>query len=94
MSNATDEEKVAVDEAGIVGVLVIARHVFLDQPMKIEVEAGDVRVAGDIHGQFFDLMRLFRMAGMPGEKSWVGWPVQTFCIRNFFSYSLWVSKRG
>ncbi|BFG03672.1 serine/threonine-protein phosphatase alpha-2 [Drosophila madeirensis] len=41
-----------------------ARELFLDEPMLLKVEA-PVRVVGDIHGQFVDLLRIFDHIGYP-----------------------------
>ncbi|XP_022232414.2 serine/threonine-protein phosphatase alpha-2 isoform-like [Drosophila obscura] len=42
----------------------MAREMFLDQPMLLTVDA-PVRIVGDIHGQFVDLLRIFDHIGYP-----------------------------
>jgi hypothetical protein len=46
------------------GVLHLVRTIFLRQSMLLEVDA-PVKICGDIHGQFFDLLRLFQREGSP-----------------------------
>ena len=41
-----------------------ARELFAEQPMLLELEA-PLKVVGDIHGQYFDLLRIFEFAGFP-----------------------------
>lgn len=47
-----------------------ARKVLLDQPILIEIEA-PVKVCGDVHGQYQDLLRLFDYGGYPPEANYL-----------------------
>jgi len=46
------------------------RPVLLEQPMLLEIEA-PMKVCGDIHGQFTDLLRLFEYGGFPPESNYL-----------------------
>ncbi|KAF7291305.1 Serine/threonine-protein phosphatase [Mycena indigotica] len=47
-----------------------SREVFMSQPMLLELEA-PIRVCGDIHGQYPDLLRLFEYGGFPPESNYL-----------------------
>ena len=47
-----------------------ARTIFLSEPPLLEV-AAPVKIAGDVHGQYSDLLRLFRAGGMPPETRYL-----------------------
>ncbi len=49
---------------------MVAREVLLRQPMLLELEA-PVNVAGDIHGQFGDLLRHFDKCGYPPDANYL-----------------------
>jgi len=46
-------------------------QVFLSQPILLELQA-PLSVCGDVHGQFYDLLRVFEMNGFPGEPGGSG----------------------
>jgi len=47
-----------------------SREIFLSQPILIEVEA-PVKICGDLHGQYYDLLRLFEYGGYPPESNYL-----------------------
>ncbi|ORX96578.1 Metallo-dependent phosphatase [Basidiobolus meristosporus CBS 931.73] len=54
----------------IVAVCEAAREVFLSQPSLVELSP-PIKIAGDIHGQFTDLLRLFDMCGFPPNANFL-----------------------
>jgi serine/threonine-protein phosphatase PP1 catalytic subunit len=57
-------------EGEIRAVCQMARTVFLEQPVLLELEA-PLKVVGDIHGQFDDLLRIFDYGGFPPEQNYL-----------------------
>ena len=47
-----------------------SREIFMSQPMLLELEA-PIKICGDIHGQFSDLLRLFEYGGPPPEANYL-----------------------
>jgi serine/threonine-protein phosphatase PP1 catalytic subunit len=54
----------------ITGLCNTSREIFLDQPMLLELEA-PIKIVGDIHGQFSDLLRLFEYGGFPPAANYL-----------------------
>jgi len=46
------------------------REIFLSQPALLELEA-PLKICGDIHGQYYDLLRLFEYGGFPPESNYL-----------------------
>lgn len=47
-----------------------ARRIFMSQPMLLEL-AAPVKIVGDIHGQFYDLLRIFKLCGFPPSANYL-----------------------
>ncbi|KAI0094866.1 phosphoprotein phosphatase PPZ [Irpex rosettiformis] len=54
----------------IVAICQAAREVFLNQPTLIELSP-PVKIVGDVHGQYSDLIRLFEMCGFPPAANYL-----------------------
>lgn len=54
----------------IVAICQAAREVFLSQPTLIELSP-PVKIVGDVHGQYSDLIRLFEMCGFPPAANYL-----------------------
>lgn len=57
-------------EAEVVFLVMETRKLFMSQPMLVEIEA-PVKMCGDIHGQYHDLLRLFDLGGYPPESNYI-----------------------
>jgi len=47
-----------------------SRIIFVEQPMFLELEP-PIKIVGDIHGQYYDLLRLFEYGGYPPESNYL-----------------------
>ena len=54
----------------IVAICQAAREVFLNQPTLVELSP-PVKIVGDVHGQYSDLIRLFEMCGFPPAANYL-----------------------
>ncbi|KAJ7679748.1 protein phosphatase type 1 [Mycena rosella] len=57
-------------EAEIHYLCIKAREIFLAQPILLELEA-PIKICGDTHGQYYDLLRLFEYGGFPPESNYL-----------------------
>ena len=51
-------------------IVMRARECFLSQPVLLEV-AAPITVCGDIHGQYYDLLRIFHICGDPKDTNYL-----------------------
>ncbi|KAF2021785.1 serine/threonine-protein phosphatase PP-Z [Aaosphaeria arxii CBS 175.79] len=61
---------VCLKNAEIFAICAAAREVFLNQPSLLELSA-PVKIVGDVHGQYTDLIRMFEMCGFPPNSNYL-----------------------
>uniref|UniRef100_A0A8C9P675 Serine/threonine-protein phosphatase n=1 Tax=Spermophilus dauricus TaxID=99837 RepID=A0A8C9P675_SPEDA len=61
---------VQMTEAEVRGLCIKSHEIFLSQPILLELEA-PLKICGDIHGQYPDLLRLFEYGGFPPEANYL-----------------------
>jgi len=61
---------VQIPEAQAKALCTAVRSVFLDQSALLELEA-PLKICGDVHGQYHDLLRLFEYGGFPPESNYL-----------------------
>ncbi|KAL4912787.1 serine/threonine protein phosphatase [Aspergillus aurantiobrunneus] len=61
---------VCLKNAEIVAICTAARELFLTQPALLELSS-PVKIVGDVHGQYTDLIRLFEMCGFPPASNYL-----------------------
>ncbi|CAB9523071.1 protein phosphatase PP1 [Seminavis robusta] len=68
-----------------------AREIFMAQPMLLELGA-PIKICGDVHGQYTDLLRLFEYGGFPPEANYLSWEITWTVESNLwklFSVKMW-----
>lgn len=63
-------DKFPLDFEQIIYILSKARSIFLDQPTLVRLRPS-VKIVGDIHGQFHDLIRIFNCCGYPPHTNYL-----------------------
>ncbi|XWS57490.1 hypothetical protein CRYUN_Cryun09bG0178500 [Craigia yunnanensis] len=63
-------KQVQLSEGEIRQLCVNARQIFLSQPNLLQIRA-PIRICGDIHGQYQDLLRLFEYGGYPPAANYL-----------------------
>ena len=73
-------KQVNLTEAEVRGLCIKARDIFINQPILLELEAPIkicgkqlfvLIVPGDVHGQYYDLLRLFEYGGFPPDANYL-----------------------
>mgnify|MGYP003610687453 FL=1 len=57
-------------ESEILGLIAACREIFMEQPMLLELDS-PLKVCGDIHGQYYDLLRAFEWGGYPPNSNYL-----------------------
>jgi serine/threonine-protein phosphatase PP1 catalytic subunit len=68
--NGRPGKQVQLTENDIRQLCMSAREIFQNQPNLLELEA-PIKICGDIHGQYSDLLRLFEYGGFPPEANYL-----------------------
>jgi len=61
---------VQIPEPQLKALCLAARGVFLSQSALLELEA-PLKICGDVHGQYHDLLRIFEHGGFPPDSSYI-----------------------
>ena len=68
--NSKPGRGVDLPEKDIIAMAIAAREIFMDQPVFLELEA-PIKICGDIHGQYYDLLRLFEHGEFPPDSNYL-----------------------
>jgi len=68
--SARPGKEVQLPERQITLLCHAARDIFIQQPILLELEA-PIKIVGDVHGQYYDLLRLFEYGGFPPESNYL-----------------------
>jgi serine/threonine-protein phosphatase PP1 catalytic subunit len=68
--SAKVQKAVCLKNPEITAICQAAREVFLSQPTLIELSP-PVKIVGDVHGQYSDLIRMFEMCGYPPSSNYL-----------------------
>jgi serine/threonine-protein phosphatase PP1 catalytic subunit len=63
-------KQVNLTENEIRNLCLKSREIFMSQNTLLELEA-PLKICGDIHGQYFDLLRLFEYGGYPPDSNYL-----------------------
>ena len=63
-------KQVNLTEQEVRGLCLKAREVFMSQPILLELEA-PLKICGDVHGQYYDLLRVFEYGGFPPDSNYL-----------------------
>ncbi|KAF2863409.1 calcineurin-like phosphoesterase [Piedraia hortae CBS 480.64] len=67
---AKTPKQVCLKNAEITAICHAAKEIFLSQPALLELRPA-VKIVGDVHGQYGDLIRMFEMCGFPPSSNYL-----------------------
>ncbi|OMJ86095.1 hypothetical protein SteCoe_12451 [Stentor coeruleus] len=70
VKHARPGRQVNLTEQEVRSLCIKSRDIFMSQPILLELEA-PLKVCGDVHGQFYDLLRLFEYGGFPPDSNYL-----------------------
>jgi serine/threonine-protein phosphatase PP1 catalytic subunit len=70
LASTTAKKSPCINSSEIEMICTASRELFLSQPTLLDLKA-PVKVVGDIHGQFADLIRLFQLCGFPPATNYL-----------------------
>lgn len=70
VKNCKPGKQVNLSEQEVRNLCLKSREIFMQQPILLELEA-PLKICGDIHGQYFDLLRLFEYGGYPPDSNYL-----------------------
>ncbi|ORY50751.1 putative serine/threonine protein phosphatase [Rhizoclosmatium globosum] len=62
--------KVQLPQSEVTWLCMTSKEIFMSQPCLLELEA-PIQICGDIHGQYYDLLRLFEYGGFPPNANYL-----------------------
>lgn len=68
--NDKPNKEICLNEASIKYLCAQTKAILMSQPVYLELEA-PLNICGDIHGQFYDLLRLFECGGYPPSANYL-----------------------
>ncbi len=71
--------QVILTEGEIRWLCIKSKEIFSSQPVLLELEA-PIKICGDIHGQYYDLLRLFEYGGFPPAANYLFLGLVTFAF--------------
>lgn len=69
-SHGNSENKIQLKESDISWLCHTSKKIFLSEPALLELQA-PLKICGDIHGQYSDLLRLFAKGGYPPKSNYL-----------------------
>ncbi|KAJ9463750.1 Serine/threonine-protein phosphatase alpha-2 isoform [Diplonema papillatum] len=70
VKGAKTNKPVLLSEGEVRALVVRSREIFMSQSPLLELEA-PLKVCGDVHGQYYDLLRLFDHGGFPPDANYI-----------------------
>jgi len=61
---------ISLTEAEIKWLCNTSKEIFMSQPVLLELEA-PIKICGDVHGQFYDLLRILEFGGYPPDSNYL-----------------------